>query len=207
MSSTLHPKTMAKALRKALAERHIDLSHSECLELVSRQFGFADWNMLAAAMNDQAAVQFTVVVEHGRERQAADFYQAVFGARQARSHISEGELVAVELQLGPTRFGVCGANPRREAEPWRGGPFFPKAPGSVSAAATVEVGDVESVLRRALGEGAILRYGLDRDTEGRRCATFIDPFGHIWGVSERAATDRRRTVDQNDGAQRSAGTG
>lgn len=207
MSSMLQAKTMAKALRKALAERHVVLSHSQCLELVSRQFGYADWNTLAAAINDQAAVQFTVIVEHGRQRQAADFYQAVFGAKQARSHTLDHEVVAVELQLGPTRFGVCGANPKREAEPSRGGPFFPKAPGAVSATATVEVGNVESVLRRALGEGAILRYGLDRDTEGRRCATFIDPFGHIWGVSEGGATDRKRTAGQNDGAQRSGSSG
>jgi hypothetical protein len=41
-------KAMAKALRKALAERQIDISHGDSLELVSRQFGFANWNMLSA---------------------------------------------------------------------------------------------------------------------------------------------------------------
>jgi hypothetical protein len=41
-------KSMAKALRKGLAERRIDISHSDSLELVARQFGFANWNMLAA---------------------------------------------------------------------------------------------------------------------------------------------------------------
>ncbi len=41
-------KMMAKALKKGLAERRIDISHSVSLELVARQFGFADWNMLAA---------------------------------------------------------------------------------------------------------------------------------------------------------------
>ncbi len=41
-------KAMAKALRRALAERQIDISHSDSLELVARQFGFANWNMLAA---------------------------------------------------------------------------------------------------------------------------------------------------------------
>jgi hypothetical protein len=44
-------KTMAKVLRKALAERQIDVSHSDSLELVARQFGFANWNMLSARID------------------------------------------------------------------------------------------------------------------------------------------------------------
>jgi ATP-dependent Lon protease len=41
-------KAMAKALRAALEERHVALSHGECLEIVARQLGFADWNTLSA---------------------------------------------------------------------------------------------------------------------------------------------------------------
>ncbi|UJW85941.1 glyoxalase superfamily protein [Devosia sp. SL43] len=41
-------KLMAKLLRQALAEREIDVSHSDCLELVARQFGVANWNILSA---------------------------------------------------------------------------------------------------------------------------------------------------------------
>lgn len=48
MHSFLDAKLMAKALRKAIAERKIELSHSDCLEIVARQFGLADWNTLAA---------------------------------------------------------------------------------------------------------------------------------------------------------------
>jgi len=48
MHTYLDAKTMAKALRQGLGERNIALTHSDCLELVSRQFGFANWNMLAA---------------------------------------------------------------------------------------------------------------------------------------------------------------
>src|SRR6478672_1712699 len=44
-------KSMAKALRQALAERSIEISHSDSLELVARQFGFANWNMLAARID------------------------------------------------------------------------------------------------------------------------------------------------------------
>src|SRR5687768_17254474 len=41
-------KTMAKALRTELADRGVELTHSECLEIVSRQSGFDDWNVFAA---------------------------------------------------------------------------------------------------------------------------------------------------------------
>lgn len=44
------PKTMAKSLRSALAEHGHELSHGQCLELVARQLGYADWNVLAARM-------------------------------------------------------------------------------------------------------------------------------------------------------------
>ena len=43
-------KAMAKSLRDSLAARNVSLSHSECLEIVAQQFGFADWNTLAAKL-------------------------------------------------------------------------------------------------------------------------------------------------------------
>src|SRR5882724_7577746 len=43
-------KPMAKFLRDSLAARSVLLSHSECLEIVAKQFGFADWNTLSAKL-------------------------------------------------------------------------------------------------------------------------------------------------------------
>jgi catechol 2,3-dioxygenase-like lactoylglutathione lyase family enzyme len=59
-------KVMAKALRaEARARREVDLSHSECLEIVARQFGFDNWNILAAKIEDagQSRVVPSVDVE------------------------------------------------------------------------------------------------------------------------------------------------
>jgi hypothetical protein len=50
MTTHKDAKTMAKSLRGALADRKISLSHSECLEIVARQFGFADWNTCAVKL-------------------------------------------------------------------------------------------------------------------------------------------------------------
>ena len=48
MRSYLDAKAMAKALREALAPRNIDITHSEALEIVARQFGLETWNVLSA---------------------------------------------------------------------------------------------------------------------------------------------------------------
>jgi hypothetical protein len=44
-------KVMAKSLRDSLAARTVLLSHSECLAIVAKQFGFADWNTLSAKLD------------------------------------------------------------------------------------------------------------------------------------------------------------
>jgi hypothetical protein len=43
-------KVMAKSLRDSLAAKSVSLSHSECIEIVAQQFGFANWNTLAAKL-------------------------------------------------------------------------------------------------------------------------------------------------------------
>lgn len=39
---------MARSLRTQLRERGLELSHGECLDIVARQLGHRDWNVLAA---------------------------------------------------------------------------------------------------------------------------------------------------------------
>ena len=48
MRSYLEAKAMAKSLRDSMAARDVSLSHSDCLEIVARQFGFRDWNTLSS---------------------------------------------------------------------------------------------------------------------------------------------------------------
>jgi catechol 2,3-dioxygenase-like lactoylglutathione lyase family enzyme len=48
-------KAMAKAMRAALSERGLALTHSQALEVVARQFGLASWNVLAAKRDEPAA--------------------------------------------------------------------------------------------------------------------------------------------------------
>lgn len=49
-------KAMAKVLRRELHDRHgLELTHSQCLEVVARQHGAADWNTFAARRPTPAA--------------------------------------------------------------------------------------------------------------------------------------------------------
>lgn len=50
-------KIMAKSLRAELtSRRQIDISHGECLDIVSRQFGHDNWNVMAAKTAELAAI-------------------------------------------------------------------------------------------------------------------------------------------------------
>lgn len=48
-------KAMAGALREQLADRGLAVTHSEALEIVARQFGLANWNILSARIERDAA--------------------------------------------------------------------------------------------------------------------------------------------------------
>jgi len=56
-------KTMAKSLRVSLVERNVSLSHSTCLEIVARQFGFADWNALSAKLPAQGELEIPLGIQ------------------------------------------------------------------------------------------------------------------------------------------------
>jgi catechol 2,3-dioxygenase-like lactoylglutathione lyase family enzyme len=51
MRTFLDAKAMAKSLREGLGQKQIELSHSECLELIARQFSCDSWNVLAAKIS------------------------------------------------------------------------------------------------------------------------------------------------------------
>jgi catechol 2,3-dioxygenase-like lactoylglutathione lyase family enzyme len=51
MRTYLQSKAMAKSLRESLAALSIELTHSQCLEIVAQQFGFRDWNILAGKIS------------------------------------------------------------------------------------------------------------------------------------------------------------
>ena len=92
MRTYLQAKSMAKSLRESLAGKNVSVSHSECLEIVAQQFGFGNWNVLAAKIDletgerelraEAAAVSLNQVIPVLRvaSREAArEFYVDVLG--------------------------------------------------------------------------------------------------------------------------------
>jgi catechol 2,3-dioxygenase-like lactoylglutathione lyase family enzyme len=58
MRSFRDAKAMAKTLRAEVLDRtQVDLPHSQCLEIVARQFGVDNWNVLSARVDDRGAAE------------------------------------------------------------------------------------------------------------------------------------------------------
>jgi len=184
MNLIARSKSLATALRKTLAEQNVVRSHSACLEIVARQLGFSNWNALKAASDAQVQLGMTIFVEHGREQDAIVFYEKALGAVKGAAYSHGGVLIGAELMLGHIAISVAGANPRRELEPSRGGPFFPKARGAVSTIFRLEVRDIDATLKQAIAAGASIRDEIQLSTNRLRAASFFDPFGYIWGLHE-----------------------
>ncbi|WP_296071434.1 VOC family protein [uncultured Agrobacterium sp.] len=138
-------------------------------------------------MSADFIVELSLFVEHGREREAANFYAAAFGAQEENTNDIDGALAAVEMRFGNLPVWVAGSNPNREKSPSYGGPFFPKEPGAVSTIFQLKVGNIEGVMQRALSAGAVIRDEIQTDVMGRRVASIFDPLGHIWALVERKA--------------------
>ncbi|MBN9146861.1 MULTISPECIES: glyoxalase superfamily protein [unclassified Nitrobacter] len=192
MESITRYKSMAKAMRHALAKRRINLPHSTCLEIVASQAGFSDWNVLKAACENDLSLSLTVFIEHSRQAEAVRFYEAVFDTSSIAIYSPDNQWIGFDMRVGNSVISVAGSNPRREAEPWRGGPFFPKEKGAVNVILCVTVNDAEDVLQRAVAAGATVRDKLQGSIHGIRGATFFDPFGHIWGIREKTPGHRSR---------------
>lgn len=75
-------KAMARALREALQAKSLSITHSESLELVAAQFGFANWNILAAKLGDDGTISFKSpipIIRIFAVDKAMEFYSGFLG--------------------------------------------------------------------------------------------------------------------------------
>lgn len=87
-------KAMAKAMRAALADKDVAISHSEALEIVARQFGLDNWNILSARIEKEDgaaehAVAFQPPVPIFRifdEEKARGFYEGFLDCKVDWEH-------------------------------------------------------------------------------------------------------------------------
>lgn len=76
-------KAMARALREGLEKKSVSITHSESLELVAAQFGFANWNVLSARIaKDDDTVSFAQpipIIRIFAVDKAMEFYKGFLG--------------------------------------------------------------------------------------------------------------------------------
>ncbi|MGZ5930777.1 MAG: VOC family protein [Rhizomicrobium sp.] len=115
-----------------------------------------------------------LTIPDGRAAEAADFYKALFGAKETvRMPADDGKrLMHVALDFhGGTLF---------LSDDFTG---HARYPSMCSIFVRLEKpGDVDALVAKAKGAGATVSHGPEDMFWGDRFATFSDPFGHSWQI-------------------------
>ncbi|GIF73369.1 glyoxalase superfamily protein [Asanoa siamensis] len=192
-------KEMAKALRTEMrAGKGVELTHSECLEIVAREFGFDNWNVLAARIEKEGrgriVPRFLVDgLDIGDPRRATSTTIPVLAIGDEKRALNYYcDFLGFALDFGGPAGGPAG------------GPFFgqvirgettlrlseePGGGGNV----TIHIGDVDAV-REELSN----RRGGVPEVEtmfwGYRILDLTDPFGNRLQLSEPLDVDQRAAM-------------
>lgn len=97
MHTFMDAKLMAKLLRQALAERNIDISHSDGLELIARQFGLANWNILSAKIEAAGATGDKIPLGWSKSGARPGSYHVGIDPQQRAAIIESKASVAADL--------------------------------------------------------------------------------------------------------------
>lgn len=110
--------------------------------------------------------------------EAIDFYTSVFGARLVDSTVMNGVVAHAELDFGSGRLQLGEPNPDYA---------LVAAPAGESDCYSIGLycADVDEVVERAEGAGAVIREPVSTFVSGDRYASIRDPFGVRWSVMTR----------------------
>lgn len=124
----------------------------------------------------QPNVQAQLSVRNGRA--AVDFYKVAFGAVEVYRFGGTDDLqeVVAQLAVGSSLFWVEDESPPH-------GNFSPETAGGATTRMLLIVDDPESVLARAVAEGA-MQISPVGDEHGWRLGRIDDPFGHRWEIGK-----------------------
>jgi hypothetical protein len=175
MRTFLDAKTMAKAMREALDAKGLAVSHSEALEIVARQFGTENWNVLSAKIEAEGrkvetggggGISFTPPVPIVRifdEGRAREFYLGWLGMSVDWEHrFHDGAPLYCQVSLGPLRLHL--SEHSGDASP--------------GANAVVYMNGVEAWQKSLIARNyKYNRPGIQHQDWGIECQV-IDPFGN-----------------------------
>src|SRR5262249_31104845 len=95
-------KAMAHALRDALKVRGVKATHSECLELIAKAFGYDNWNILSAKIETARSRQ-----PNGRALPPAGAYDPVLNKTASCSFCGKTQHEVEMLIAGPPPLFIC----------------------------------------------------------------------------------------------------
>lgn len=171
-------KTMAKTLRTELARHGAEVTHSQSLELVASQFGFADWNVMAAKLNatkparaDGVSPDAPVpILRIFSEAKAKEFYLDYLGFDLAWEHrFADGMPLYMQVARGRTVLHLSEHH----------------GDGSPGAAVFVRMTGLDAFHRElAAKDYPYLNPGIEAEPWNARSIALTDPFGNTLRFNE-----------------------
>jgi PhnB protein len=108
---------------------------------------------------------------------AIEFYKKAFGAEELfRLPDQEGRIGHAELRIGDSVVMLADEYPKMKI-------VGPQTLGGTSVGLLVYVPDVDTIVGRALAQGAKLDRPIQDQFYGDRSGTVVDPYGHKWTIA------------------------
>jgi PhnB protein len=107
---------------------------------------------------------------------AIDFYKKALGAKElTRMAGPDGKIMHAELQIGDSIIFLGDEMPQSPSK-------SPQTLGASTGALHIYVEDVDRSFQKALDAGGKVQMPVGDQFWGDRYGSFVDPFGHVWGL-------------------------
>ena len=107
---------------------------------------------------------------------AIEFYKKAFGAKDHFLMHGPGGCVAhASLTIGNSIVMMADENPQM-------GAISPSTLKGSPVSMVLYVEDVDTVFKRAVDAGAVVKLPVENKFYGERAGTIVDPFGHMWTI-------------------------
>ena len=134
----------------------------------------------------------TLTVRNAAE--AIEFYKKALGAEEVMRYASpDGKVSHAELKIGDSIVFLGDEYPEM-------GNKSPQSLGGTSGGLYLYVEDVDKAFQRAVNAGGKSKMPVTDMFWGDRYGQFIDPYGHVWGISTRKEdlTEQEMSVRAKD---------
>lgn len=108
-----------------------------------------------------------------------EFCQRVFGAEElSRRTSKDGSVIHATLKINESLIMIHDESPHLASR-------APQADGSSSVVNYLYGDEVDSIIERAVAEGAQILLSAENQSWGDRVGRIVDPSGHVWNIAAR----------------------